>query len=48
MTLIQDKLNALIDRFKKSGGLDEKRLDNMKKTIEAAKQAAEEAKRKKA
>ena len=47
MTLLHEKLKDLTDRFKKRSELPETAIDNMKRIAEAAKKAAEEAKRQK-
>jgi len=44
MTLIADKLKDLAGKFKRTSGIDEKKVENMKKVAEAAKQAGREAK----
>jgi len=44
MTLIQDKLRALTNKFKKARTPENTRLENMKKVIEAAKKAGREVK----
>ena len=45
MTLLQDRLKDLTDRFKKRSVLPETALNNMKRIAEEAKRAAELAKK---
>ena len=44
MTLITDKLKELTGKFKRTSGIDKQKIDNMKKVMEAAKQASKEIK----
>lgn len=44
MSAIQDKLKDLALKFKRTSGIDKRKIDNMKKVAEAAKQVSREVK----